>query len=219
MITYEDIKRNEDIRTYIMKADESLLVLGYTEHSFQHVTKTAEEAGDLLRKLGKPPRVVELARIAGHMHDIGNVVNRVNHSLTGAVMAFRLLDTLGMNAEETAAIVSAIGNHDESTGTPVNDVAAALILADKCDVRRSRVRNQDFASFDIHDRVNYAVERADMKLDVEGGSLTLELDIDSSISSVMDYFEIFLQRMLMCRRSAEFLGLKFGLEINGGKVV
>lgn len=215
MLEFKDIKNNDEINTYIKKADESLLELGYTEHSFAHVSKGAAVAGELLEKLNYDARTAELARIAGYMHDIGNVVNRYNHAQSGAMMAFRLLDRLGMDALETATIISAIGNHDESTGSPVNAVAAALILADKSDVRRSRVRNSDFASFDIHDRVNYAVEKSGLKLDTEQNTVTLELTIDSSICAVMDYFEIFLQRMLLCRRAAEFLKLKFGLMING----
>lgn len=215
MLNFTDIKNNDEINTYIKKADESLLELGFTEHSFAHVSKSAAVAGDLLDNLGYDARTVELSRIAGYMHDIGNVVNRYNHSQSGAIMAFRILDRLGMDAVETATIISAIGNHDESTGSPVNAVAAALILADKSDVRRSRVRNNDFASFDIHDRVNYAVEESGLRLDADKGTVTLEITIDSSISVVMDYFEIFLQRMLLCRRAANFLNLKFGLVING----
>lgn len=215
MLSFADIKDNKEINTYIRKADESLLELGYTEHAFAHVTKCAAVAGDLLDQLGYDPRTSELTRIAAYMHDIGNVVNRYNHSQSGAIMAFRILDRLGMDVAETATIISAIGNHDESTGSPVNAVAAALILADKGDVRRSRVRNNDFASFDIHDRVNYAVEQSGLRLDIEKSTVKLELSIDSSICAVMDYFEIFLQRMLLCRRAANFLKLKFGLVING----
>lgn len=215
MVTFAQIREDNDIRAYIGKADQSLGTLGYTEHALAHVTKTSQLAGDLLFELGYSGRTVELTRIAGYMHDIGNVVNRVDHAQSGAVMAFRLLDKLGMEAEEVATIVSAIGNHDESTGFPVNEVAAALILADKSDVRRSRVRNQDMGTFDIHDRVNYAVEDSVLSLDTAGRTVTLILKIDNSISAVMDYFEIFLGRMLMCRRAANHLGLKFQLRING----
>lgn len=215
MISYEDIKNNREINAYITKADEALSRLGFTEHAFAHVTKCAAVAGDLLEKLGYDERTAELSRIAGYMHDIGNVINRHDHAQSGAIMAFRMLDRLGMDASETADIICAIGNHDESTGSPVNAVASALILADKSDVRRSRVRNSDFASFDIHDRVNYAVEVSGLRLDAEGRAVTLELTIDSTMSAVMDYFEIFLQRMLLCRRAADFFALKFGLVING----
>ena len=180
MITFQQIKQDSQILTYIQKADETLAALGYTEHSLAHVGRVAETAGRLLAELGHPPREAELARIAGYLHDIGNIVNRVDHAQSGAVMAFRLLDNMGMDAAEIAAVVSAIGNHDESTAFPVNAIAAALILGDKTDVRRSRVRNQDFASFDIHDRVNYAVTGASAALN--GKDFVLKIDVDTSIS-------------------------------------
>ena len=216
---FETIRDNAEIRTYITQADASLLALGYTEHSFPHVMRCAHAAADLLTRLGYDQRQVELARVAGYMHDIGNVVNRVDHAQSGAVMAFRILDKMGMAPEDVAVVVTAIGNHDEGTACPVNAVAAALILADKSDVRRSRVRNQATISFDIHDRVNYAVERSELKLDTEAKTLTLELTIDIGISSVMDYFEIFMGRMLLCRKAAEFFGLKFRMTINGTAVL
>lgn len=215
MIRFSDIQNNSAINTYIRKADEALLEIGYTEHAFAHVTKCSAVAGDLLLRLGYDERTQELAKIAAYMHDIGNIVNRHNHAQSGAVMVFRLLNEMGVAPEEIAVIVSAIGNHDESTGSPVNAVAAALILADKSDVRRTRVRNSDVASFDIHDRVNYAVVESGLAINTEDRTVTLELTIDSTISAVMDYFEIFLNRMLLCRRAANFLGLKFGLMING----
>lgn len=218
-MTYSEIKSNEDIRTYIKAADASLLVLGYTEHSFAHVTFVAERAGEILERLGHSARTAELARIAGFLHDIGNLVNRVEHSQSGAVMAFRLLDKLGFPAEEVAAIVTAIGNHDEGTGVPVNPIAAALILADKSDVRRSRVRNQDPSTFDIHDRVNYSVVKAELVINETDANVALELEIDTAISSVMDYFEIFLERMILCRKAAEALGLHFCLIINGQRLL
>ena len=164
MLTFEDVKNNKAVRTYIQRADESLIALGFTEHSFAHVTLVAEKAGYILETLGYPERTVELARMAGFLHDIGNLVNRIDHSQSGAVMAFRILDNLNCDPEEIATIVTAIGNHDEGTGQPVNAVAAALILADKSDVRRSRVRNQDPALFDIHDRVNYSVRQSELKI-------------------------------------------------------
>lgn len=214
-VTYDIIKNNAEINTYIRQADASMSAMGFTEHSFAHVTKCAEAASRLLKDLGYGEREVELARIAGYMHDIGNVVNRNDHAQSGAVMAFRLLDKLGMPPEDAAVVITAIGNHDEHTAHPVNAVAAALILADKSDVRRSRVRNRDTIRFDIHDRVNYAVDHADLKLDRTAGTLTLDMGIDSEICAVMDYFEIFTTRMLLCRKAAEFFGLKFKLCING----
>lgn len=215
MVSFEQIKKNQDIQIYIKRADETLGFLGYTEHAFGHVTKVSVLAGELLLALGYGERKAELARIAGYLHDIGNLVNRADHAQSGAVMAFRILDKLGMDAEEISAIVSAIGNHDEGTGYPVNELAAALILADKSDVRRTRVRNRDISTFDIHDRVNYAVEQSSLDLCEESRTVTLTIKTDSSISAVMDYFEIFLGRMLMCRRAATHLGLKFQLVING----
>ena len=215
MLTFEQLKTNETIRTYIQRADESLVALGYTEHSFAHVTMVAEMAGYIMDTLGYPARTAELARMAGYLHDIGNLVNRVEHSQSGAVMAFRILDNLDCDPAEIATIVTAIGNHDEGTGQPVNAVAAALILADKSDVRRSRVRNRDFATFDIHDRVNYSVRESRLKIDEDKKVIRLELDVDTEYGSVMDYFEIFMQRMLLCRKAAEALGLQFRLTING----
>ena len=219
MITYESIRQNEDISALITRADQSLIALGYTEHSFAHVTKVAKIAGDLLQQLGYPERTVELARIAGYLHDIGNLVNRVDHSQSGAVMAFRILDRMDFPPEEIATIVTAIGNHDEGTGVPVNAVAAALIIADKSDVRRSRVRRDANLQADIHDRVNYSVTDAQLKLDTETKQLNLALTIDPEMSSVMEYFEIFLKRMLMCRKAAQRLGLTFWLSVNGQRMI
>ena len=214
MITFNEIKNNKDIRTLISAADESLAALGFTDHSFAHVGLVSQRAGDILEALGAEPREVELTRIAGYLHDVGNLVNRTEHSQSGAVMGFRILDKMGMDMSEIATVVTAIGNHDEGTGVPVSRVAAALILADKSDVRRSRVRNSDFATFDIHDRVNYSVVSSDLKIDSDGKAIRLSLEIDTSISSIMDYFEIFLKRMTMCCRAADKLGLVFKLTIN-----
>ena len=219
MITFENIKSNEDIKTYITKADESLNALGYTEHSFAHVGKVSEDAAYILETLGYDERTVELARIAGYLHDIGNLVNRVDHSQSGAVMAFRILDNLGMSADEIATIVTAIGNHDEGTGVPVSALAAALIIADKSDVRRTRVRNSDISSFDIHDRVNYSVEKSTLAISEDKKRAVLDLTIDSSISAVMDYFSIFIGRMEMSKRAANALGLEFSLVINGQELL
>lgn len=218
-ITFEDIRNNSEFKTYIKKGDELLSVLGFTEHSFVHAGRVANTIVDILTSLGYCGREVELAKIAGYIHDIGNMVNRVDHAQTGAVLAFNILSRMGMDPEEIATIVSAIGNHDEGTGKPVNIASAALILADKSDVRRSRVRNTDFATFDIHDRVNYAVEQAQVKVDSERKIVQLEMRIDVEISSLMEYFEIFLNRMMMCRKAADFLEAKFELVMNGTKLL
>ena len=219
MITYNDIKHNESVDTYIRMADKSLEALGYTEHSFAHVGLVANRAEYILTSLGYDAHTVELAKIAAHLHDIGNIVNRREHSQSGAVMAFRLLDNLTMPAEDIATVVTAIGNHDEGTGEAVNPVAAALIIADKSDVRRTRVRNSDFATFDIHDRVNYSVMNTDLSINNERKEITLSLTIDTQISPVMDYFEIFLNRMLMCKKAAKALGLDFKLVINNQAIM
>ena len=219
MITFEQIKNNEDIKTYITKADASLKALGYTEHSFAHVGKVSADAAYILDTLEFDERTVELSRIAGYLHDIGNLVNRTDHSQSGAVMAFRILDNLGMPADEIATVVTAIGNHDEGTGVPVNPVAAALIIADKSDVRRSRVRNSDISSFDIHDRVNYSVEESHLSISEDKRRVILTLKIDSEISKVMDYFRIFIGRMEMSRHAATALGLEFSLVINGQELL
>ena len=217
MVTYEDVKNNPDIRAYISKADESLIALGYTEHSFAHVTKVAEAAAEILHTLGHSEHEIELVKIAGYLHDIGNIVNRIDHAQSGAVMAFRLLDRMNMPPEDIATVVTAIGNHDESTAFPVNSVAAALIIADKTDVRRSRVRNRSVSQFDIHDRVNYSVTASEVKIAKD--SICLELTIEQEYCSVLEYFEIFLTRMLLCRKAAEALGVEFSLVINGQRMM
>ena len=214
MLTYEELKKSKEIRTYIQKADESLGALGFTEHSFAHVAKVAETAGYILETMGYSAREVELVKIAGWLHDIGNLINRVEHSQSGAIMAFRILDHMKFDPEDIATVVTAIGNHDEGTGIPVNAVAAALILADKSDVRRTRVRSKNTLDFDIHDRVNYSVSESKLTISPEKDVILLELTIDTEFSSVMDYFEIFTQRMIMCRKAAEKLGLRFRLKIN-----
>ena len=218
-MTYEQIRADHAVRVYIAQADETLRVLGFTEHSFAHVTMVADRAAYILEKLGYDERTVELAKIAGFLHDIGNVVNRTDHSQSGAVMAFRILDRMEFPPEEIAAIIAAIGNHDEGTGIPVNPIAAALIIADKSDVRRSRVRDAADVKVDIHDRVNYSATRSDVLVNVEDKTLILALDVDTSVSPVMEYLEIFMKRMLMCRKAAETLGLTFHLEINGQRLV
>lgn len=219
MLTYDEVTKNESIRTYIIRADESLVALGFTEHSFAHVVHVANTAGYILETMGYDDRTVELSRIAGYLHDIGNLVNRKDHSQSGAVMAWSILNDMNCDPSEIATIVTAIGNHDEGTGVPVNAVAAALILADKADVRRSRVRNKDISSFDIHDRVNYSVKRSTLKINEEKTRVTLMLSVDTQYGSVMDYFEIFMGRMILCRKAAEKLGLQFKLIINDQQLI
>ena len=216
-VTFDDIRQNAEIAAYIRKADESLAALGYTEHSFAHVGRAADVARRILLWLGYDARTAELAAIAGWLHDIGNVVNRIDHAQSGAVMAFRILDKLGFDPEGTATVITAIGNHDEGTAFPVNAVAAALILADKTDVRANRVRNKDKTTFDIHDRVNFSVKESQVLF--EEGVIRLALTIDTDFCAVMDYFEIFLDRMILCRKAAEKLGLEFWLVINGERVI
>lgn len=219
MLTYNEITKNEAIRTYIIRADESLAALGFTEHSFAHVAHVAETAGYILDTLGYDDRTIELAKIAGYLHDIGNLVNRQEHAQSGAVMAWSILNDMGCDAAELATIVTAIGNHDEGTGVPVNTVAAAMILADKADVRRSRVRNTDISTFDIHDRVNYSVKKSHLQINEDNTIVTLELTVDTQFGSVMDYFEIFMTRMILCRKAAEKLGLQFKLTINEQQLI
>ena len=219
MITFEDVKKNYAVSVYITKADETLKALGYTEHSFAHVTKVSTIAAEILYKLGYSKREQELAKIAGYLHDIGNIVNRVEHSQSGAIMAFRILDNMGMDAEDIADVISAIGNHDEGVGVTVNAVAAAIIHADKSDVRRSRVRNNDPTTFDIHDRVNYSVINSELSVEKEYGIIKLKLSVDLTYGSIMDYFEIFLNRMILCRKAAEKLGCSFKLDINGQQLI
>lgn len=213
-MTYEEIKNNEAVQTYISEADASLRALGFTEHSFAHVGRVAETTGYILQTLGYPERLVELGKIAGYLHDIGNLVNRVDHSQSGAIMAFRLMDGWGFPPQEIAMVAAAIGNHDEGTGVPVNALAAALILADKSDVRRSRVRGKETAGFDIHDRVNYSVTKSELKINEARTMVKLKLSVDTHFSPVLDYFAIFTNRMLLCRKAAETLGLQFKLIIN-----
>ena len=217
MITPTEIKQNEQIRTYIEKADEALAALGYTEHSYAHVTRVAHFAEKIMADLGYPRRMQELAWIAGYMHDIGNVINRIDHAQSGAVMAFRILDRMNFPPEEIAAIVTAIGNHDEPNAYPVDAVTAAIIIADKTDVRQTRVRNKDSATFDKHDRVNFAVKQSTVK--VSDHVIQASLKLDKSVCSVMDYFEIFLERMILCRKAAEQLGCEFALVINKERVI
>ena len=214
-MTYEQVKMDEAVKVYISQADASMEALGFTEHSFAHVGRVSSIAGDILETLGYPERTVELAKIAGYLHDIGNLVNRVDHSQSGAVMAFRILDRMNFPPEEIAAIVTAIGNHDEGTGVPVNAVSAALIIADKSDVRRSRVRDKADIALDIHDRVNYSVTDSHLRISDDRSEMVLELTVDTSVSTIMEYFEIFMKRMLLCQKAAKKLGLTFRVTING----
>ena len=214
MITLKDIKENKELDALIRGAQKQLNAIGYTEHGHRHISIVSQRAGDILEKLGYPERTVELTRIAGYMHDIGNCVNRVDHAHTGAILAYNILKEMGMPIEEITEIMMAIGNHDENTGTAVSDISAALILADKSDVHRDRVVNKNLSTFDIHDRVNYAVEESSTTISEDKKAIILNLKINTEISSVMDYFEIFLDRMLLCRKAAEKLNLKFQLIIN-----
>jgi len=218
-ITLDTIKNHPAVRAYIQKSDQSLLAMGFTEHSFAHVTRVAVTAQRILTETGHSQRDGELAAIAGYLHDIGNMINRKGHETSGALMAFQLLTAMGMKEEEIATIVTAIGNHDESTAFPVNDVAAALIIADKSDVRRSRVRDKDTIAFDIHDRVNYAVTSSLITVDKAQGEILLSLVIDIEASPLSEYFEIFLSRMILCRKAADRLGYQFGLIINDQRMM
>ena len=219
MIRYTDIQNCEKIKTYIQKSDETLGALGYTDHGLFHVTKVANEARDILLTMGYPQREAELAWIAGFLHDIGNVINRTAHAQSGALLAFHFLEEMGADPEETATIITAIGNHDETTARPVNPVCAAVILADKSDVRYSRVRNQDPTTFDIHDRVNYAVKQSSLAISDDKKVINLDLNIDTTQCAVMDYFEIFLIRMNLCRKAANNLNLRFALTVNGQQLL
>lgn len=219
LVTYKYIKQNPDIMEYIQRADKTLEAMGYTEHSFPHVERVAATSAMILETLGYDERTIELAKIASILHDIGNIINRIDHAQSGAVMAFRLLDNLSMPAGEICSVIAAIGNHDEGTAQPLDAISAAMIISDKSDVRRSRVRNTELTTFDIHDRVNYAVEMSKVSFNEDKSSLILELQIDTNISSVMEYFEIFMNRMILCKRASEFLGLKFEMVINGSKIL
>lgn len=219
MLTFEEIRKNPEIKTYIERSNEVLGAVGFTEHGFPHALRTSDIASRILRELGYDARTCELAQIAGYMHDIGNLVNRHYHAQNGACLAFQILSRLGFSPDETAQIVSAIGHHDEKTAAAVSPIAAALILADKSDVRRSRVRNQETVSSDIHDRVNFAVQKAELKIDTEEKTIILRMKIDTEICAVMDYFEIFMNRMILCRKAAEKLNLHFRLTINHQQIL
>ena len=219
MITLKDIKENQELDSLIRGAQKQLNAIGYTEHGHRHISIVSKRAGDILEKLGYPERTVELARIAGYMHDIGNCVNRVDHAHTGAILAYNILKEMGMSAEERTEIMMAIGNHDENTGTAVSNISAALILADKSDVHRDRVVNTNMSTFDIHDRVNYAVTDANLEVNEKTRTVTLNLTIDTQICPVLDYFQIFMDRTMMSKYAAKFLHIWFELVINGTKLL
>lgn len=216
---FEEIKKNKEVLAFLKKGNENLGVLGYTDHSEAHCAMVAERVAYILRKLGYTEKDIELVQIAGFMHDIGNAINRSQHAEYGAILANDILKNTDMSIEDRVTVVSAIGNHDESTGGATDYISAALIIADKTDVRRNRVRNKDMSTFDIHDRVNYAVTEAKLKINTEKKMITLNLQIDESICTMYEYFEIFLGRMMMCRKAAEILGFRFKLTANGSKVL
>jgi metal-dependent HD superfamily phosphatase/phosphodiesterase len=218
LVTFESVRENPRVKVYVRKADEALAEIGYTEHGERHVGLVAHIAFNTLKRLGYPERDAELAAIAGYLHDIGNGVNRDHHAQTSAVMAMQLLDRMGMADVDIVRVIGAIGNHHENDGDPVSPVAAAVILADKSDVHRTRVRNPDMIKFDIHDRVNYAVQKSFLNVDEAAKQITLELTIDTQISQVMEYFEIFMTRMVASRKAAKFLGTSFGLTVNGNRL-
>ncbi|HHW73484.1 MAG TPA: HD domain-containing protein [Firmicutes bacterium] len=209
-----DVKQHPTIRAYVQQADDNLAAMGFTEHGLRHISLVSDLARSILLSLGREERLAELAAIAGYVHDLGNCVGRVHHGAAGALLVEPVLRELGMPPAEVALILSAVGNHEEEVGEPVNAVAAALILADKSDVHRTRVRNREISTFDIHDRVNFAVNKSVLDVDAEQGLITLNITIETEYTPIMDYFEIFLERMLMCRRAASFLGCQFRLRIN-----
>jgi metal-dependent HD superfamily phosphatase/phosphodiesterase len=218
-ITLADVQSHEGVQTFIALADRYLGEIGYTEHGFRHAGLVARIAYNVLGRLGYDERMMELGAIAGYLHDMGNFVSRTMHSQTGAAITYDILRDLGMTYAETGVVLAAIGNHEEEFGNPVNPVSAALVVADKSDVHRTRVRVKDHGLFDIHDRVNHAVESSFLRVDSDARTLTLELTIDTSLADVMEYFEIFLSRMVMCRRAAEYLDCRFKIDINGNQLL
>lgn len=218
-ITLEDVKNNEEVEQLIITAQKQLDVLGYTEHSHRHLNIVSQRAGEILRELGYGEDRIRLAEIAGYLHDLGNAINRKDHAHTGAILADRILKDMGMNVKDRCDIMMAIGNHDENTGTAISDISAALILADKSDVHRDRVVNKNLSTFDIHDRVNYAVTNAELEIDEKERKIILNLTIDTNICPVLDYFEIFMQRTMMSKYAAKYLKVWFELVINGTKLL
>jgi metal-dependent HD superfamily phosphatase/phosphodiesterase len=210
-----EVRANQKIKAYIEKANEQMAAIGYTEHGVRHAALVAAIARNTLSDLGLDPRDAELAAVAGYLHDIGNVVSRFYHPQIGATMAFTFLNEMAFEAEEIALVIGAVGNHEEPEGVPINEITAAVILADKSDVHYTRVQNADPATFDIHDRVNQAVQKSHLTVFVDAKTITLELVIDTTVATVMEYFEIFVLRMVMCRKAAEELGCSFHVNING----
>ena len=219
MITLEDVINNEEVQSFVNASQKQLKALGYTEHSYRHIGIVSKRTGEILQKLGYDERTVELGKIAGYMHDIGNCVNRVDHAHTGAILAYNILKEIGMDAEERTEIMMAIGNHDEGTGTAVSNISAALILADKSDVHRDRVINTNMSTFDIHDRVNYAVTDAKLDINEKERKVIVTLTIDTQICPVLDYFQIFMDRTMMSKYAAKYLNIWFELVINGTKLL
>ena len=219
MVTLEDVKKDEEVQELVVGAQKQLDALGYTEHSIRHITIVSERAGKILEALGHDKREIELAKIAGYLHDIGNSVNRTDHAHNGAILAYHILERMGMPIKERVEIMMAIGNHDEGSGTAVSDISAALIIADKSDAHRSRVRNQNMASFDIHDKVNYAVTESQLLVNKEKRIITLQLTIDTKICPVLDYFEIFMDRTMMSKYAAKYLNVWFELLINDTRLL
>lgn len=219
MVTLEDVKNNPEVQELIVGAQKQLDALGFTEHSQRHVSIVSNRAGRVLETLGYDKHRIELAKIAGYLHDIGNGVNRVDHAHSGAILAYNILKDMGMDIKDRMEIMSAIGNHDEATGTAVSDISAALILADKSDVHRDRVVNRNMATFDIHDRVNFAVTEANLEIDSENRKVILDLTIDTKICPVLDYFEIFMDRTMMSKYAAKYLQIWFELIINDTKLL
>jgi hypothetical protein len=219
VVNLPQVKSHPAVKTFIRLADDYLGELGYTEHGFRHAKIVARDARNLLKGLGYEKRVSERAAIAGYLHDMGNFISRAGHPQSGAAISYQILGELGMPYKEIGIVLGAVGNHEEGIGQPVSPESAALILADKADVHRSRVRNKDAETFDIHDRVNYAAESSVLSVDAEKRTLTLDLTIDTDMCKIMEYFEIFLERMAMCRRAAEFLDCQFRLVINGTEVL
>ena len=219
MITLEDVIKDEEVEAFVKASQKQLNALGYTEHSYRHIGIVSKRTGEILQKLGYDEKTVELGKIAGYLHDIGNCVNRTDHAHSGAILAYNILKEIGMPADDRTEIVMAIGNHDEGTGTAVSDISAALILADKSDVHRDRVTNTNMSTFDIHDRVNYAVTDANLEIDAESRKVILNLTIDTQICPVLDYFQIFMDRTMMSKYAAKYLHILFELVINGTKLL
>ena len=219
MITLEDVEKNEEVKAFIEGAQKQIKALGYTEHSYRHIGIVSKRTGEILQKLGYDEKTIELGKIAGYLHDIGNVVNRTDHAHSGAILSYGILKDMGMPLEDITEIVSAIGNHDEKTGTAVSAISAAVILADKSDAHRDRVVNTNMSTFDIHDRVNYAVTESELEINADEKKIILKMNIDTQICPVLDYFEIFMDRTMMSKYAAKYLNVRFELVINGTKLL